>query len=881
MISFFRNFRKLKTAYLLNIAGLSVAFAAFFIIITQVRHELEFDKHTQDFDRIYRLENINSEDWGMGKAGEASPIFTRLWVNEIISSSPLVEAGSAVINFQTGTYCTVEVPIYSNYSGSSDNSKKSSTQSESVEPSQNSTEISAEVSTSAKNKENKSASSQNNKESSQDASIKRDNRGADKAEAASVKTDNNDASYSMTSTEVKGSKESITSVDPSFTKIFTFDILEGNADCLQKPDYALISESMAKRLFPESASAIGKEITIKEWVYDNGNRKFTVGGVYRDFHDSQLKNVIYLPLEGKIDNNGFWSRFNYQVYIKLINNDQETADAFLDNYYENFIKKDEQMSTFDIRMTSLHDIYFTNDCRYDEYQEHGKLSSTLILLSIGILILILAIINFTNFSMALVPFRIKGINTKKVLGCSNVALQKELIVDAVWTSIISAILALVIVAVISRTDLADMVSTSIAIGRNWDLTITLLLLSIAVGFFAGIYPSRYTTSYSPALVLKGSFGLSPKGLRLRRVLVAFQFVISMSLIACSLLIQQQNRLMQTGDLGFPTKNLYISSMNSDVSPEKRDVLASRIRTLPEVKNVSFASDLICAKDNYQRNTLNTDGRECPLTMFIGSWDFAKTLGLPFLEGEYPSESQRANAFFYPNQAAQEAYGWSTENNFGLKDENNKNRIQGITPNIKIFSLKKNPDESAIVEYGKCPPSYIYVRAENGTDPKRVITEIESILKDFDPAYPFSLIPFEETLRTRFREDAIFEKGVKAFSFLAIVISIIGVFGLILFDTQQKRRDIAVRRVHGAETSEILLYFTKPYLILLGICWALSIPIVIYVGRTWLATFANKVAIGPGIFLAALAIILTITMITIIAQVLRAVRNNPVDSIKIE
>lgn len=800
MITFFRNFRHLKTAYILNIVGLSVAFAAFIIIMAQVRHEFAFDKHTPDSDRIYRVEIVCVEDMGgMGNMGDIVPIFTRLWADEIITSSPLVECGTVSFPFQAGTYCTIEVPA---------------------------------------------------------------------------------PEGSPEHTVAKGFREDFISTSPDFVKVFHFDIIEGSIECYQHPDNIMISESIAKKLFP-GESPIGKQITVEESLYDNTNILLTIGAVYKDFKNTQLKNGIYLPLEGKFDSQGFFSRFNYFLYVKLTDSKEETKQAFLENYYQNFLCKHEILTNVELRLNRFPDIYFTQDAKYDGYMNHGKLSTTLILLSIGILIILLAAINFTNFSMALVPFRIKAVNTKKVLGSSDRELRRGLITDAVWTTVISALLSFAVVAGIANTSLADVANTSIRLNDNWDIAAGTVILSILIGILAGIYPARYTTSYSPALVLKGSFGLSPKGLRLRKILVAIQFIISLSLISCSILIQRQNKLMQSGDLGFNSKNLLISSMNSSFRGEKRDEAERRIKELPYVTDVAFGLDLICSQDNFQRWNFNTEGKDRPISAIVVSWNFAKTLQIPLIDGEYPTESLVAAKKIYvmPNKLAKEAFEWDLSTNIN-PEGSDYFQLQSFTDDVKIFSLKVNPDPAALIFYD-AGFKYIYIRTVEGADVHRAITDIETILRDGDPSFPFSLIPFEETLTQRFKDDIAFESAIKAFSILAIIISIIGVFGLILFDTQQKRRDIAVRRIHGAKERDILLMFCKPYMILLGICWAISIPIVIYIGRVWLSNFANRVNISAWIFLISLGITLAITLVTIVSQVLRAVRNNPVESIRIE
>ncbi len=790
IMTFFKNVVRMKSAYLLNIIGLSIAFAAFAIIMMQVRHEFSFDSQTRDNERIFRAESIIAggeyADWG--KIGQKFPIFPRAMAEDIIHSSPLIESGTVIFPFQDLIYVTVDG-----------------------------------------------------------------------------------------SQGPQGFKLDFDPCSRDIYKTFHFEMVEGSAECLEKPDNIIIPRSMAERMFGDCSSAIGKVVNTREYVYEVEHDVLYVGGVYEDFKSSQLKNVVYVPLsDRKI---GLWTNNNYFLYLKLKSKDD--VAAVIDNYEKN--DKSIYSDAANLSLRPLRDIYFCNDCLYDDRSEHGSLSTTLILLSIGILIILLATINFINFSMALVPFRIKSINTKKVLGSTNAALKRDLVEDAVWTTVISAVISFLLVYITGNSSLSTIVTCSTSLIDNWDIILGTLLLSIIIGLLAGIYPAKYSTSFSPALVLKGSFGLSPKGLILRKILVAFQFVISLSLISCSLLIQKQNKYMQGGDIGFDKDNLYLSEINGSLDSADIVSLEERIYALPYVQDVAFAMDKLCSRDNYQKWSLEVKGQQQPVTAMIVSWNYLKTIGIPLLEGSYPTreEWRKPVPMIYLNKAAKIETGLSVGENtsYGYGDVT----VKCVTDNIKIYSLKKEADPTIMVSFGGGDTEgycYVYIRTINGSDPQVVTSDINRIIRDADPSFPESLEPFSSVIEQRFQSDRDFEKAIKAFSILAIIICMIGVFGLVLFDCQQKRKEIAIRRVNGAMEKEILLMFCRPYMILLAICFIISIPIVIYIGQIWLSNFAGRVSIDPWIFIISLFITLAITVITIVLQVTHAVRNNPVNSIQI-
>lgn len=786
MLSFLRNLRRLKTAYLLNIIGLSVAFAAFIIIMIQVRHEFGFDRSTPHHDVIFRAEQRFVEENPFTSVDDITPIFSENVANELFASSPLIESGCIIFPFTDNTYFTIETPHGK-----------------------------------------------------------------------------------------KGFKFDFDPCSKDIYKVFDFNMAEGAAESLEQPASCLIPESLAKIMFPDG-SAMGKQLHPKEGLYQVANHDFTITGVYKDFENSQLKNNIYVVMD--IPNTN-WGQFNCFAYLRLRN--AGDAQAVIDNYQRTRTIND-FTSSISIRLTPLTDIYFLDDCLYDDRASHGSLSTTIILLSIGILILILAAINFTNFSMALVPFRIKSINTKKVLGSSNAQIERSLIADAVWTSFFSALFSIFIVFCIGKSSLANVATTSIAVSDNWDIVLGTLLLSVIIGIIAGIYPSYYSTSFSPALVLKGSFGLSPKGLLLRKILVSVQFIISLSLITCSLVIQKQNRYLSKGELGFDRNDLYITEINPGLIYEKSKYIEQTVNAIPGVVNMAFAQDKICSRDNYQRWLFKVDTTDVSSTVMLVSWNYPATLGLTAIQGSLPTHCNDTSYLPIVNNKFIEDYH-CTINSRIQDDYYFSSKIQAVTDDIRVFSLKKaiDPTVMMVIPDNRGGFAYMYLRLNHSSEQEVILRDVEKLLLELDPTYPYNFESFNDILAQRFDEEAKFEKGIKAFSILAIIISMIGVFGLILFDTQQKRKEIAIRRVLGATDSEVMKMFSRSYVILLSICFVISIPIVIYICSVWLNNFSDKVSLGVLPFIIAFAIIFLITMGTISFQVLRSVRNNPVNSISVD
>lgn len=310
-------------------------------------------------------------------------------------------------------------------------------------------------------------------------------------------------------------KERWMRVFPEYADIFTFDMLDGSADKLKEPNMVLLPLSLSSKLFGNQ-SAVGKQLHMA-----NSKGVFTVGGVYRDFPDnSSVGNSIYYQLNPKenFQNFGNW---NYMFYVRL--DDPANASGLFENFKAHFdvstLSKDFSWEGggMSLVLNPLTEVHFDSGVTYDNAPKASK-STMLVLFAIAIVIVVIAGINFTNFSTALTPMRIKSINTQKVLGGEVSVIRMSLILEAIVISVLSFLLALLWVSLFAGTTLSALIDARIALMDYPLLLGATALIAIATGLCAGLYPAYYMTSFSPALVLKGSFGLSPKGRQMRNVL---------------------------------------------------------------------------------------------------------------------------------------------------------------------------------------------------------------------------------------------------------------------------------------------------------------------------------------------------------------------------
>ena len=405
--NFFSVLRRFKTASILNVLGLSIAFVAFMLIMMQVNYDYTFDRSLRDADAIFRLDVVQ------GTEGSQA-IINRPFARAFVESSPHIKEGCLLSGWVGNRFFYVE-------------------------------------------------------QGGQRTSYKEDAWGA----------------------------------TPGVLSVFHFDMLEGNERSLDEPNSVVLPESMAKKIFGDEP-AIGKQLISANAAEDAK----IVKGIYKDFpRNSALKNIIYMAMDPK-ENYNNWGNWNYLVFVRL--DDPANKENVLDNFKKNFNAKEifgddfkwgEGDDNLDLRLTSMPDLHFLNNVDFDSMPKASR-QTLLVLFSIAFVIILIAGINFTNFSTALTPMRIKSINTQKVLGSSDSMLRGSLLVEAVCVSLFAYLLSLLFLYLAQKTPIASLVDADMSFGAQPAIIAGTAVIAAIVGVLAGLYPSYYITSFPPALVLK-------------------------------------------------------------------------------------------------------------------------------------------------------------------------------------------------------------------------------------------------------------------------------------------------------------------------------------------------------------------------------------------
>lgn len=684
--------------------------------------------------------------------------------------------------------------------------------------------------------------------------------------------------------------ESSLGVYPSFTEVFHFDMVQGEATALREPGTILIPESLANRMFG-TESAIGKILESREsqsmipGIFEDQNSQYTIGGVYKDFPgNSIVGNVIYMPIDEQ-ENLQNWGNSSYNFYVRLDSPEsaEDLADDFKAYYKSNDLGKN--MSWFsgelNIRLTQLADVHYTTDTTYDATPKSSR-QVVWVLFAIAIIILVIAGINFTNFSTALTPMRIKSINTQKVLGSPESILRFSLQMEAVCISVIAYLLALSMVWIASVSPLAQLVNADMSLSAHPLLIGVTALIALATGFLAGIYPSLYITSFPPALVLKGSFGLSPQGRMLRNVLISVQFIVSFALIIGAMFMYLQNYYMSNGPLGYEKDQVIVTNITKTVKNSEK-AFTNQLKSFSGIEGVTFSGSLLSSQDQYMGWGREWNGRNIQYQCLpVGDAYFLDVMGINVREGRGFREGDEltSRGTYVFNERAKNVYG------IQIGDKIDGTEIVGFMPDVKFASFRTEVTPMAFYLKGTDDRmtdgfAYAYIKVKAGSDLRAAMRQVKDALKNIDPDYPFDVRFYEEVLNTVYVKEKRLTSLITLFSLVAVFISIVGVFGLVVFESQYRKKEIGVRKVLGSTTSQILIMFNRGYIRLLLVCFVLAAPIAYYAIYRWLESFIYKTPIYWWVFVLAFVLISFVTIITVTFQNWRAANENPVYSIKSE
>ena len=635
---------------------------------------------------------------------------------------------------------------------------------------------------------------------------------------------------------------------PDFFKVFGTEFIEGSAEALNDLSQIAIPESLAKKLYGNE-SAIGHIMTHNEgYQFGEGRTKeFSVGAVYKDFpENSQIGNHIYLHVGSLHEGN--YGGANFACWVLLDSSDNK--ELVEQNFNDKYNYTDSEWLT-DIELTPIEEIYFEDEG--STIWKTGSKKQAWMLICISILVMLIGGINYATFFTSLAPMRVKAVNTRKVLGSSIGKLRGELILEAVLFCFAAFSIALAVIYPVSRWLMSQGISDmAFDFTSQFSLILITGSISIVIGLVAGLYPSFYVTSLPTAFALQGNFAFSIAGRRFRTVMIALQFAITFALMIFALTVYRQNEYMTGYDTGFEKDRIAVVQISSEQYQFKSEWLQERLCSLPEVEDVAFALEGMGFSDSYSTFTLELGGEQVRCFSIYCSHNFLDVMGIPVIDGRNFLVSDVGNAIM--NQTLKDL-GGKIEITEGMGS------VIGQTGNVRINSLR---NETAPICYIYVPKDfatlgYTYIRLQEGYDKTDVTEKISAILYEMDPSYLFEVEFYDEVMERVYESEIKQGKIISIFSLLAAALSLIGVFGQVLIDVQYRRRDLAVKKVYGAETAGLVLDGLKRYVIIGIVSYVIAVPTAYYAVSRWLESFVEHNGMSAWTFILTFVVIMTLTI----------------------
>lgn len=711
----------------------------------------------------------------------------------------------------------------------------------------------------------------------------------------------NSLSIRKSGTELNVKETKTAYADDTFFDMFGIDLLVGNPKtALKEPNSIVLTKTAAEKHF-KVTEALGQSVIV------NNNEPYIVTGVMDDPPKNSFlrEHTIFMAMSGNEQiKSDSWSNNNYATFIKLMPNAKiEDFQVYLESvfgkyfipfaqqYYpgiteESFLAAGNYFKFSTIPLTDIR----LHSNRYPEFSPNGSIQNVYILSFIAIFLIVLASVNFMNLSTAHSLKRAKEVGIRKTLGSHKISLVKQFLTESGLISFISLLMSLIIAAIAMPyfNELAGKVITIPY--TNPFFWLILLLSTIVLGLFSGLYPAFFMSRFTPSKVLKGTGKNSSTGdERIRNLLVVFQFSISVFLIVGTLVVFQQLKFIQGKDLGYTKDQVLVIddvyATGNQAKSFKEDVLQ-----LGQVENATL-SGFLPTPSNRSDSSYFVDGvidqdNAVQLQQWKVDYDYIKTLDLEIIAGRDFDRNKRTDSLgMIINEAAVATLGVAPEKALGMRvssdvgvDNPRFYTIIGVVKNFHFKSLRENVGALSLTigNYSNA----MAVKLHAG-DVANTIAKIEEKWKKVAPGQPFNYYFMEDSFNHTYEAEQRLGKIFTIFTTLSILIACLGLFGLAAFNAEKRSKEIGVRKVLGASVSQITYKLSIDFLKLVGIAILVSLPLAWYVMNKWLEDFTYRIEIGWGIFALAATLAVVISIITVSYQSIKAALANPIKSLRTE
>lgn len=683
--------------------------------------------------------------------------------------------------------------------------------------------------------------------------------------------------------------DKVVGVDSTFFEIFDFKLIYGdNAEVINGPSDAVVTADMAKRLF-DDVDVIGKTFEISDAQY-------VVRGVMENVpENSHLQFDIVLSVFASGNdveefNNRFGSNFLNTYFVINEAADVAGLTTKFPDYLSRVMDNPDIGDIYKLFLQPLPDVHLASVDIEHDYNNYRKFNGQYldVFMMVGVFILIIASVNFTNLTTARASYRSKEVGVRKTIGAMRKQLFHQFIFESVLLSAIALLLGIILVvaALPSLNILIDRQLNIVPFLFDTEFILVAIGITLILGIVAGLYPSLYLSSFKPVVVLKGLKNQEKKSI-FRSSLIVLQFSLALGMIVCTLIVVEQLLFIKNKDVGFTTDHIVLIEMNGEMQ-EKYDEMKEELLKKANILGVTASGQRLGNNFHQWGFKARVDTgivNFSPSNVHV-DYDYLDVYGIKLKEGrsfskEYATDDGLA---FVVNEAFVKELGF--EDPIGQKvghgwyPNDSLGSIIGVTEDFNFNSLHYKVNTLSMVIHSQWGFSEMSVKI-NGKNVEAALDEIENVYGEFVTDYPLQYEFLDDHFEELYKSDQQMGSVITIIAILSIFIGCMGLFGLASISIRRRIKEIGIRKVMGASVKELMILLSKGFATMILISFVIATPITFVFMSGWLENFAYRIDINPLLFLVGGATALLIALGTISFHVIKAVRANPVSSLRYE
>lgn len=675
--------------------------------------------------------------------------------------------------------------------------------------------------------------------------------------------------------------------DSTVFDMFSYDFIAGDpSTALDNPFSLVLTETTAKKYFAKPADAVNQSLLNEQ------NETFKITGIIRDVpHNSHFRFDALMSSSTRAAYTGGWGNFGTTTYVEL----PDGYDPLKMTPVFNKIVAEHVSPIFDqygikvkYNLQPILSIHLYSKIS-DEASEGGDISYIYIFSAVAIFMILIACINYMNLATARSASRAKEVGLRKVMGSARAQLIAQFLTESIVVTIISLLLSLVVIylALPGFNTLANK-QLPFSYVLETPVLLSLVGLIVVTGILGGSYPAFYLSSFSPLSVLKGKLASKGGSSMFRKTLVVTQFALSIFMLISTLIVFDQLNFLREKDLGFDKENVVRMDVNGRVPQPQMDELVSALRRVGSVMSIGRADTSPGRSVN--KGIFKVEDAEGKMVdrgvdLYGADYEYLDALGMDIVLGRGFSKDNPGDTSFavIVNESMVSRMGWKDPlgKRFTIDGDNSFNRqVVGVIKDYNQNSLYDAIEPLMILLEPN--PHTVFVRLSPG-DPRKSMNELESQWKQVFPNQPFEFAFLDADLDSQYQADEKRSQIFTAFSGLTIVIACLGLLGLAAYTTEQRTKEIGVRKVIGASVNGLVFLVSREFFVLVALGTLLAFPAAWFFTDRWLQNFAYRIQLGDewGTFVVSAVMALLITMVTVGYHVVKAAISNPVNALRDE